>query len=434
MKKFNFLFSAFMAASMAFSFYACSDDDNNGNGPNNPPTTDYHFDLFLTVEEHGGMNRGKGTIVKSVESVTADEPVIDIYKDGVQFRSSDNVYSMEAITRGKYYYEVPNSGDRFSKLQVVGNTVNIIQEQKFKENTFKVRAYTHAWLDNETLLIMAANGQYDKIIWTKLHTDESAKDMTILEEGILDLPLPDEKAKAFTSTGILTYNEKAGKLYYFYFGKVKSGMGASTSNFYTAVINPTTMTIETNIMNTLAAEMAGSAYGQLMQNCVMYDEEGNLYLAAYTDTNDIEQGHLLRINKGESDFDPSYEGFPNAEGKLLTVQYVGNGKAVAYSRKDALGTAIGSFSHFYSIIDLKTGTCERLKYNGQELPYSAGRFSQRTAVLDGKAYIGVSTETGNPTIYIYDSKNGTIDKGREISRYYYFDMIRVMESNKKTTE
>ena len=44
--------------------------------------------------------------------------------------------------------------------------------------------------------------------------------------------------------------------------------------------------------------MAGSAYGELMQNCVMYDEEGNLYLAATVIKDDIEEGHLLRIKKG----------------------------------------------------------------------------------------------------------------------------------------
>ena len=56
--------------------------------------------------------------------------------------------------------------------------------------------------------------------------------------------------------------------------------------------------------------MAGSAYGELMQSCVMYDADGNLYLAAFTDANDMEQGHLLRIRKGETDFDASYEDIP----------------------------------------------------------------------------------------------------------------------------
>jgi len=426
MKKFRFLLSMFMVVTMALSFNACSDDDDSGKEPNPDTETeiDYHFDIFMTVGKHGGMNQGEGTIVKSVDALTADMGIIDIKNDGVEFRSLDNTYSMETIVKGKYYYQIPNSADRFTKLQVVGNSVRVIQEQPFVQNTYKVRSYTHAWLNDNTLIIMAANGSVDKIIWTKLNTDN----MTILAEGTLDMPLP-EGADLFTTSGILTYSEKANKLYYFYYGKIGNSRGPASSNFLTAVINPTTMAIESNKVNTLAAQMAGSAYGELMQNCVMYDESGNLYLAAFTDANDMEQGHLLRINNGGSDFDTSYEGYPNADGKLLTVQNLGNGKALVYARNDASGTGIDSYSHYYSIINLSTGARERLKYNGQEIAYSAGRFSQRSVVVDGKAYIGISTADANPCIYIYDIATGNVEKGVEIAEGYYFDMLRVVKND-----
>ncbi|MDD2436954.1 MAG: hypothetical protein PHG27_02450 [Massilibacteroides sp.] len=425
MKKFRFLFSMFMVITMALSFNACSDDDDPSKDPDPETKIDYHFDIFMTVGKHGGMNRGDGTIVKSVDALTANMEMIDIKNDGIEFRSPDNTYSMEAIVKGKYYYQVPNSNDRFTKLQVVGNSVNIIQEQKFAQNTYKVRSYTHAWINDNTLVIMSANGDADKVIWTKLNVD----DMRILAEGTLDLPLP-EGAKVFTTSGILTYSEGAGKLYYFYYGKNKTGRGAvATSNFLSAVINPSDMTIESSKVNLLASEMAGSAYGELMQNCVMYDESGNLYLAAFTDANEIEQGHLLRIKKGETDFDASYEGYPNADGKLLTIQSLGNGKALTYARNDATGTDIDSYSHYYSIVNLNTGARERLKYNGQEIPYSSGRFSQRTVVVDGKAYVGVNTADSNPCIYIYDIETGNIEKGVEIAEGYYFDNLRVLKND-----
>lgn len=426
MKKFRFLFSMFMVITMALSFNACSDDDPVI-GPGTDPGTevDYHFDIFMTVGKHGGMNQGDGTIVKSVDALTAGMEMIDIRNDGVEFRSADNTYSMESIVKGKYYYQVPNSNDRFTKLQVVGNSVNVIQEQRFVQNTYKVRSYTHAWLNDNTLIIMAANGNATKIIWTKLN----ASDMRILSEGTLDLPLP-EGAAVFTASGILTYNEKASKLYYFYFGKDKSGRtGVATSNFLTAVINPSNMAVESNKVNALAGEMAGSAYGELMQNCAMYDESGNLYLAAFSDANNMEQGHLLRIKKGETDFETGYEGYPNADGKLLTVQYLSNGKALIYARNDAAGTEIDSYSHYYAIVNLNTGTKERLKYNGQDIPYSGGRFAQRTVVIDGKAYIGVNTKDANPCIYIYDIATGKVEKGVEIAEGYYFDMLRVLKNN-----
>lgn len=435
MKKFNLLVSLFLMTVLTVSFSACSDDDpieKNPSLPENPEPSDdntgttktYHFDIFMTVGEHGGMNRGDGTIVKSVSDLTADAGLIDIINDGVEFRSPDNTYSMELIAKGKYYYQVPTSNTRFTKLQVVGNSVNVIQEQPFVQNTYKVRSYTHAWLDDKTLLIMAANGAANQIIWTKLNAD----DLTILAEGTLDLPLP-EGAAVFTASGILTYNETSGKLYYFYFGKNKSGRGGvATSNFLTAVINPSTMKVESNIVNTMAGEMAGSAYGELLQNCVMYDEKGNLYLAAYTDIDTMEQGNLLRINVGEADFDTSYEGYPNADGKLLTVQYLGNNKALIYARNDAAGTNIDDYSHYYCILDLTDGTRERLSYKGQEIPYSGGRFAQRSVVVDGKAYIGVNTADSNPCIYIYDIATGNVEKGAEIAEGYYFDLLRVVDN------
>ncbi len=249
------------------------------------------------------------------------------------------------------------------------------------------------------------------------------------EECLWQSRLP-EGAVVFNASGILTYNEKAGKLYYFYFGKDKSGRtGVPTSNFLTAVINPSSMAVESNKVNTLAGEMAGSAYGELMQNCVMYDESDNLYLATFSDANNMEEGHLLRIKKGETDFEPGYDGYPNADGKLLTVQNLGNGKALVYARNDAAGTGIDSYSHYYSIVNLNTGTRERLKYNGQDIPYCSGRFAQRTAVVDGKAYIGVNTRDANPCIYIYDIATGNVKKGVEIAEGYYFDMLRVVKNN-----
>lgn len=425
MKRLNLLFGILMAIAMTLSFSACSDDDNPTPEPEpQPELSDFHFDIFMTIGKHGGMNQGDGTIVKSVEKLTADMGVIDIKNDGVEFRSANNTYSMESIVKEEYYYQVPSSNDRFTKLQVVGNSIRIVQEQMFVKNTYKVRSYTHAWLNDDTLIIMAANGDADKIIWTKLDAD----DMRILAEGTLDLPLP-QGAKVFNASGILTYNEKAGKLYYFYFGKDKSGRkGKATSNFLTAVINPSDMKVESNKVNTLAGEMAGSAYGELMQSCVMY-ADGNLYLAAFTDTGDMEQGHLLRIKNGETDFDASYEGFPNADGKLLTIQYLGNGKALVYARNDAAGTAIDSYSHYYAILNINTGAKERLSYNGQEIPYSGGRFAQRTVIVNGKAYIGVNTEKANPCIYIYDIATGKVEKGAEIAEGYFFDMLRVVEND-----
>ena len=389
----------------------------------------YHFDLFLTVGKHGGMSSKNTTVVNSISKLTADMGTITVKGEGTELGD----YSMESISKGKYYYQIPSSNDRFVKYQIKNNQIIEVASCPFKTNTYKVRAYSHTWIDDNTLVIVAANGDASKLCWSKLNT----ANMSIMAEGTLDIPLPKsevegETTKKFSTSGILSYNEQAGKLYYFYFGKngVSGRGGKTTTQFYTAVLNPSDLSVESNTRNSIAAEMAGSAYGELMQNSVMYDESGNLYLAAFTEANDMEQGYLLRINKGEADFDPSYNGFPTPDGKLLTTQYLGNGKALVYSRNDAAGTKIDSYSHYYSIVDLTTGERTRLSYDGKEIAYSGGRFSQRSVVFNEKAYIGVNTEAdANAIIYIYDIKTGSVEKGAEVAGEFFFDMIRVVEND-----
>ena len=88
------------------------------------------------------------------------------------------------------------------------------------------------------------------------------------------------------------------------------------------------------------------------------------------------------------------------------------------------------YSHYYAILDLTTGTKTRLSYDGKEIGYSGGRFSQRSVIFNNKAYIGVNTEEdANAVIYIYDIKTGNVEKGAEVDGRFYFDMIRVIEND-----
>lgn len=422
MKRLKFLFSMVMVAMLAISFNACSDDDPTPTPDPTPGTEDYHFDIWIALDKHGGMGRDVKTLVRSVESLDATQPQIDFVGEGTEVNSK---LTLENIIKGTYYYQVPVAGDRFGKYTLSDNKINTVQEQKFGTNTYLPRKYTHTWLPDNNLMIMAANGDADKIIWTKLN----ASDMTILKEGTLNIQVPEGSA-VFTTSGILTYREKDNKLIYFYYGKSKKGINSTESKVYTAVIDPSTMNVESNIQTSLVDEMVGSAYGELLQKCTFFDESGNLYLACLSNDEDgVERSHLLRIKAGEKDFDPSYDGFTN-DGKLVSIEYLGNNKALAYAREDQLGTGIDSYSHYYAIIDLSSKSSSRIKCDGKDLPYSGGRFSQRTAIAGGKAYIGVNPEGSNPCIYIYDIATGAVEKGVEIAEGYYFEQIRVLENEK----
>lgn len=421
MKKIKFLFmSMCVIASMGLT--ACSDDDdnqNNSNGGSEQPVGGHHFDLWVALDQHGGMGRDVQTLVRSLPSLDNPGDIISFEGEGTEVNS---LLSLETIYKGAYYYQVPVSGDRFSKYVIKDNTIQVIQEQRFRTNTYATRKYCYAWLPGNTLLIMAANGAADKIIWTKLN----ANDMSIIAEGTLDLPLP-PNSDIFTTSGIVTYRESDNKLFYFYYGKKSGGRGTRTTPFYIAVLNPVDMSVESNKANSMADEMVGSAYGELLQKISFVDSNNNLYLACFSTVDGEEHSHLLRINAGETDFDPSYDGFTNP-GKLIAVEYVGNGKVVAYARDDEAGESINSFSHYYTVIDLASAINQRLMYGGQPLPYSGGRFSSRMASADGKVYVGIDAKDANPQIYIYDVNTGNVVKGAELAPGYYFEQIRVLDN------
>ncbi len=392
----------------------------------------HHFDLTVTVGKQGGMGRDVTTIMQS-RSTLDGGATVDFKNAGCEINAD---YSMEMILKGKYYYQVPVSADRFAKLQFVNNKMQVVQAQPFRENTYNTRQYCHAWTSDNNLIIMAANGDKNAIVWTKLNTD----DMSIISEGTLSLQVA-EGYESFTTSGILAYRESDNKLFYFYYCKKGSGRTAKNEpNFHIAVIDANTMAVEQDIINSEANEMAGSAYGELLQQTTFFDEKGNLYLVAFSDTEIGEEGKLLRISKGNYNFDAGYNGFPNADGKLLTAQYLGKGKVFVYSRNDALteddgkggtrkATQIDSYSHYYSVIDLNANTRIRMAVNGSDIDYSSGRFSQRSAFdrAAGKVYFGVNTQSAQPSVYVYDVATGAVSKGVDVAEGYYFEQIRLVE-------
>ena len=425
MRKLKFLFASFMALFIAFGMTSCSDNDEPEPTPDDPTLIqDYHFDLWVALDRHGGMGRDVQTLVRSVNSLEADQPEITFQGTGTEVNS---ILSLETILKGAYYYQVPVSGDRFAKYIIKDNKVEVIKERRFQTNTYSTRKYTHAWIDDNTLVIMAANGDASQIIWTKLN----AEDMTIVSEGILDVKMP-EGGELYTTSGILTYRASDNKLFYFYYAKTGKAFGGNrVTPMMTAVINPATMAVESDTPCFLDCEMVGTAYGELLQTTTFIDGNNNLYIACVTDDEDgYEHSHLLKIPANSTSFDNNYDGF-TAEGKLISVMYVGNNKAVAYAREDKIGTKIDDFSHYYTVIDVEAKTSTPISYNGQRLAYSSGRFSSRMAYVNHKAYIGVDAEGQKPQIYIYDVTSAQTSLGATMASGYYFEQIRVVEDVKK---
>lgn len=420
MKKLSFLHSLMAVLMITAAFTACSKDDDNGTSGSSKGA---HYDLTITVGKHGGMAKSETHVTLSVASLSDPDTTITFDGKGVEITD----YTIESIYDDEFMYQVPSSMDRFSKLQLKNNELTVVQEQRFDKNTYTPRNYTHAWLDKNTLLIMSTTEDHTKVIWTKLNV----KDMSIINEGTVDGIKVAEGYNVLSTSGLLTYRKSDKKLFYFYNNKgLTSGSNKSTNEpfFRIAVINPETMTVEQEIINSEAAQMQGSAYGELLQDFIFFDKDDNLYLTAFSTKSKKNYGQLLRIKNGEYDFEKGYNAFPDTKGKILTIQYLGGNKALVYSGDNAVGTGIQDVAYYYSIVDLNTKQATRLQYNGEDIAYSAGSFSQRSVynAKENKAYFGVSNDTEN-RIYIYDVATGNVSLGSKLATGVYFDQIRFFE-------
>lgn len=422
MKKLKFLSFAFFAVLTGMVFNAC-DDNDEPKGTGEEVINKTHYDIWVTVGASGGMGSDATLLVKSVNSLEGNKNV-DFENSGCDVTAK--LYQ-ESIIKGQYYYQVPKDKDRFGKYQISGNTLNTIAESRFSSNTYKERRYSHAWINDDEFVVIAANGAADEVLWTKL----KASTMEILSEGNLGLAALTGFGK-FSTSGLARYRKSDNKIIYAFQDK------DNTTAFYVAFIDAATMQVEKWVKEDRAEQMAGTAYGELLQNKMFFDNNENLYIACNSRIPNSEKttcqyGRLLRINKGETDFDENYEGFNTDQGKLVTVDYLGNNKALIYvqdpehtgcSDDNAKYAGWGDdYNCYYAILDLATDEVSELKYNGNLLPYSSGTFSQRSLVQDGKAYIGVNPKEDAPAVYVYDINTGAVTKGITIQEGYEFDRI-----------
>ena len=422
---------------------ACSDSkDDPKDVAGTPQVNDLHFDIFVTLDGAGGMNSQSSILVLSVNSLEDKDAVYDFVNAGTDITAS--LYE-ESITKGEYYYMIPRSKDCFGKYQITPEGVKTIQERPFAKNTFKDRRYCHAWTGDNTLVILGSNGdngsKSDKgeILWTKYDT----RNLSIIGEG--DLGLNGFKGKDgkevvyFSTSGLARYRASDNVIVYAFQDK------SDETSFYVAFIDADTMKVK-NIVNEDRAEfMAGTAYGELLQNKMMVDENDNIYIACNSEMADAESytcqyGSLLRINNGQYDFDKSFNAYSGHEGKLVTIDYLGSGKCLCYIQDPKYCGLVASntekagwgsnYNCYYAVLDMASNSLEPVKCNGVNLPYCLGTFAQRSLVVNNKAYIGVNPEHSAPCIYVMDLNTWEVTKGSTIADGYTFDMIRYLGSDK----
>lgn len=421
MKILKFYHLSFLISALCLFGTSCSDDNNDPTpNPSPNPLETTHFDIWVTV----GGSTNETYLVKSLNSLERknDTDSIDYKGSGVDVMAK--LYP-ESIIKGQYYYQIPREKDRFGKYRIGATGIETIKEVAFGTNTYKDRRYTHTWIDNNTLVIMAANGDASKIIWTKI----DAENMKILSEGELVFPESATKITQYSTSGIASYRTSDNKILYSYLDN------KDKKRFYMAFINPVDMSVEKTVVEDRAEMMAGTAYGELLQSKSFFDTNGNYYLACSTvipgATSTTQQySALLRINKDQTEFDKSYIGYQkssNSKGKILTIQLLTTDKALLYIMDPEFTGAPGWGSTgancYYAILNLNTDKIDIL-----DLPYSKGNFSQRSVVLGDKAYIGVNPEKEAPSIYIYDIPSSKMIKGLPIKSGYSFTRIVTIQN------
>ncbi|MBQ8646374.1 MAG: hypothetical protein IJ476_08445, partial [Bacteroidales bacterium] len=126
-KNFKFIMLALVAL-MTVTFTACEKDPKPEPEPEpEPELAKYWYDVVVSIGEHGGMNQGEGTIVRRVSSLDLGQPMVDFNNKGVVLTGT---YTMESIVKGKYYYQVPESADRFVKFEIVDNNTSPVEVAK----------------------------------------------------------------------------------------------------------------------------------------------------------------------------------------------------------------------------------------------------------------------------------------------------------------
>lgn len=415
MKILKLNFTTFIIAALGLLCFSCSNEDDPKPDPN--PLDTSHFDIWVTVGEGtSGMGADPGAQLVMPTKSLEEQGTIDFAGKGANVSAKLN---QESIIKGQYYYQVPRSDDRFGKYKIGTNGIETVKEIVWGTNTYSARKYTNAWIDDNTLVLLAANGAKDKVLWTKI----DVANMKILSEGVLNLPaLP--TGGTFSTSGIASYRSADNKILYSYCNN------KDKVRFYMAFVNASDMSVEATVSEDRAEFMAGTAYGELLQSKSFFDNNGDYYLACNTvipgaPSTTQQFGSLLRIKKGALAFDKTYVGYKTpsgGKGKIITVEHLTSGKALLYIMDPAYTGASGwgaDYNCYYSILDLTSDKLTVLT----EVPFSQGNFSQRSAVLGSKAYIGANPKTSNPCIYIYDIPTGKITKGLTITEGYSFDRI-----------
>lgn len=404
-----------LACSLLISLCGCKPKDSPKDDMENL-TNARAYDIWFRVNKGTSTDPGADAhIVKNVPTLLEGEYTIE-GNQGVDVTTS-NITNHSIYHKG-YYYSL-NRQKEFGKYKITDKNIETVS--RFPLSEIQDRRFAHAFLDDNTMVVIGAPGKKDVINWLKIDIEN----MRVIQKGTLAVtPLKDDEL--YSSGGILTYRKKDNKLLFCYrINEKKKANGQVIDKhtyFYIGTINPQTMEVEHIAKEYRVFETASVAFGNTIQDIQFIDKNGDLYIACNTINSDAtsatkKHGSIIRIKAGEYETDKSYKIDLFENSKTITMHQIPGGKAILYLQnpmyatgKDVWSNKTNPYVFFWAVVDLATGEQRHLK----EMPFSqGGNFSQLISVEKDYTILGINDQK-QTRFFKYDYKTG---KATEVSKF-----------------
>ena len=330
-------------------------------------------------------------VVSDLESGTADS------KDAHEIPDLPN--SVFVTTMPGFVFL--NSKDKLTKYSLSKH--NALKEEGSVANTGLLGGPISAFLDKKRLLVSTAPRQVNDSLFA--YQIINTEDMKEEQRGKIRLPItPGSMASPSM------YIVKEGKVLVPYIQADEQNHALGRA--HVAIFNAENMAFEKSISTDKTA-----CLGYSVVSSHAFTENGDLYLISsntnYWGGNESLPSGIVRIKKGETDFDKSY--FLNLTSKLNGnhsggMIFAGDDKVIVQIFESSRIKAYRDYQHGFVIsyyeVNLSSQSAKKL-----DIPLSKYPRRAIQSLSNGKVAIAVNAENGENAFYIYDAKSGAVKKG-----------------------
>ena len=421
------LLAALVVALVTLSFTSCDPDT-----PNAQKEITVGYDLWVPVEGATGQSTANTDPHIIVRVADLTKGVFSIKGEGAE--TSVSPLTPYVVYRKGYYYNVSREG-RFGKFRVSNTGIETIKE--FPMPQILDRRFSHAWLDDNTLVMLSSVGDKQEMSWVKVDVNK----MAIVAEGKLDLPKPAED-ELFNSSGLLGYRKADNMLIFphVYMEKSKKtsmALPPKRSEIYIAFIDAATMQVKKIDKDPRCEHLSSTSFGETRSQKTFFDSKGNFYFAAATcnipenakkKSGTKQRSFLFRVNAGSMETDKSFDGYAQPRGKIITVFPLNDDEVLLYMQdpdfKEKGNTEWSSkknrYIYYWLRCNIKTQQVEHIK----DIPFSNGNFGQLVVRNGDLVSIGANVEGAPTTIYQYDINTRKVTKGATLADGFELDRIQ----------